>query len=232
MGGMQVLQWAASYPDVVFAALPIVAPPYHSAQNIAFDEVGRQGGLRRPDGGWGLLGERGGFRARPCGGADVRADHLPVGGGAEPRGSFGRRLQNAPKVSLEAIGLFGEMFEVEQLPARRGAPPSCSGSTRNSYLTHHPGEARLRPFAADYQGDLANAFRGTRRGSCWRRSPRTGCSDSGEPSIARALNRAGANVSFVEISDKGGTTRSCWTSRTSIRRWRSWRVRADAGLEG
>ena len=36
MGGMQVLQWAASYPDCVFAALPIATAAYHSAQNIAF----------------------------------------------------------------------------------------------------------------------------------------------------------------------------------------------------
>ncbi len=41
MGGMQVLQWAASYPDRVFAALPIAASTRHSAQNIAFHEVGR-----------------------------------------------------------------------------------------------------------------------------------------------------------------------------------------------
>jgi homoserine O-acetyltransferase len=42
MGGMQVLQWAASYPDRVFAALPIACATRHSAQNIAFHEVGRQ----------------------------------------------------------------------------------------------------------------------------------------------------------------------------------------------
>ena len=53
MGGMQVLQWAASYSDRVFAALPIAASLRHSAQNIAFHEVGRQavmavGMARRP----------------------------------------------------------------------------------------------------------------------------------------------------------------------------------------
>ena len=55
MGGMQVLQWAASYPDAVFAALPIACAAYHSAQNIAFHEVGRQSGAaitaRRPTSG-------------------------------------------------------------------------------------------------------------------------------------------------------------------------------------
>src|ERR1043165_5414787 len=42
MGGMQVLQWAASFPKRVFSALPIACSTRHSAQNIAFHEVGRQ----------------------------------------------------------------------------------------------------------------------------------------------------------------------------------------------
>src|SRR5215468_6919106 len=36
MGAMQVLQWAVSYPECVFAAVPIAAAARHSAQNIAF----------------------------------------------------------------------------------------------------------------------------------------------------------------------------------------------------
>jgi homoserine O-acetyltransferase len=53
-GGMQVLQWVASYPERVFCALPIATSAKHSAQNIAFHEVGRQaimadpGAARRP----------------------------------------------------------------------------------------------------------------------------------------------------------------------------------------
>ncbi len=42
MGGMQVLQWAASFPEKVFAAVPIATAARHTAQNIAFHEVGRQ----------------------------------------------------------------------------------------------------------------------------------------------------------------------------------------------
>src|SRR6185369_10777932 len=49
MGGMQVLQWAASYPDRVFSALPIACAARHSAQNIAFHEVGRQAIMADPD---------------------------------------------------------------------------------------------------------------------------------------------------------------------------------------
>src|SRR3546814_6186003 len=41
MGGMHVLQWAASYPEKVFAAVPIATAARHTAQNIALPEVGR-----------------------------------------------------------------------------------------------------------------------------------------------------------------------------------------------
>ena len=42
MGGMQVLQWAVSYPEWVASAIPIATTMKHSPQQIAFDEVGRQ----------------------------------------------------------------------------------------------------------------------------------------------------------------------------------------------
>ena len=50
MGGMQVLQWAASFPGRVFSAVPIACAARHSAQNIAFHEVGRQAIMADPDG--------------------------------------------------------------------------------------------------------------------------------------------------------------------------------------
>src|SRR5690606_34589681 len=40
MGGMQTLQWATAYPERVFAALAIACGAKHSAQNIAFHELG------------------------------------------------------------------------------------------------------------------------------------------------------------------------------------------------
>lgn len=42
MGGMQVLQWMASYPDRLRSAIPIATTARHSPQQIAFNEVGRQ----------------------------------------------------------------------------------------------------------------------------------------------------------------------------------------------
>ena len=48
MGGMQVLEWAATYPKRVFSAVPIACAARHSAQNIAFHEVGRQAVMADP----------------------------------------------------------------------------------------------------------------------------------------------------------------------------------------
>jgi len=42
MGGMQVLQWIVSYPDMVKKAVVIATTAHSSPQQIAFNEVGRQ----------------------------------------------------------------------------------------------------------------------------------------------------------------------------------------------
>ena len=42
MGGMQALEWAVSYPDLVETIIPIACTHRMSAQGIAFNEVGRQ----------------------------------------------------------------------------------------------------------------------------------------------------------------------------------------------
>lgn len=49
MGGMQVLQWAASYPESILAAIPIATGLKHSPQQIAFNEVGRQAIMADPE---------------------------------------------------------------------------------------------------------------------------------------------------------------------------------------
>ena len=48
MGGMQALQWAASYPERVLSAIPIATGLKHSPQQIAFNEVGRQAIMADP----------------------------------------------------------------------------------------------------------------------------------------------------------------------------------------
>ncbi len=48
MGGMQALQWVASYPEKVKTAIPIATALKHSPQQIAFNEVGRQAVMSDP----------------------------------------------------------------------------------------------------------------------------------------------------------------------------------------
>src|SRR3546814_16474268 len=49
MGGMQTLAWAATYRERLQSALVIASAARHSAQNIAFHEVGRQAIMADPD---------------------------------------------------------------------------------------------------------------------------------------------------------------------------------------
>ncbi len=49
MGGMQVLQWVASYPEQVRSAIPIATALKTSPQQIAFNEVVRQAIMADPD---------------------------------------------------------------------------------------------------------------------------------------------------------------------------------------
>ena len=49
MGAMQVLQWAATYPESVRSIMSIAGSLKHSAQNIAFDEAGRQSIMLDPN---------------------------------------------------------------------------------------------------------------------------------------------------------------------------------------
>ena len=49
MGGMQVLQWTLSFPEMVATAISIATSARHSPQQIAFNEVGRQAIMADPD---------------------------------------------------------------------------------------------------------------------------------------------------------------------------------------
>ena len=206
MGGMQVLEWAALYPDAVFAALPIACAAYHSAQNIAFHEVGRQAIFADPDWHGGRYWERGTVPARGLAVARMCAHITYLSEQALTR-KFGRRLQNAPKDPSEAITLFGDMFEVE------------------SYL-HHQGSTFVQPLRCQFVSDdhprdgLFRSGGRLRRRSrqrlprhadavpAGRRSPPTGCSRPPRAApIARALNRAGAKCQLRRDPDRQGPRR-------------------------
>ena len=103
MGGMQVLQWAASYPQRVFAALPIAAATRHSAQNIAFHEVGRQAVMADPDWRGGRYFVEGTNPRRGLAVARMGA-HITYLSDAALHRKFGRRFQDRdnPTFSFDA----------------------------------------------------------------------------------------------------------------------------------
>ena len=49
MAGMEVLDWAVTYPDAVLHSIPIATAAYQPAQNIAFHEAGRRAILKDPN---------------------------------------------------------------------------------------------------------------------------------------------------------------------------------------
>ena len=204
MGGMQVLQWAALFPEAVFAAVPIATAAFHSAQNIAFHEVGRQAIFADPDWQGGFYWRDGRIPARGLAVARMAAHITYLSEQALTR-KFGRRVRAAADTvpAPQDVSLFADMFEVESYLRHQGSA-FVTRFDANSYLTITRA-MDLFDLAADHDGDLAAAFR---------RSPTRFCmisftSDWLFPTaqsraIARALNSAGANASFVEIaSDKG-----------------------------
>ena len=196
MGGMQALEWAATYPGRVGAAAVIAAAPLHSAQNIAFHEVGRQAVLADPDWHGGRYEARGVVPARGLAVARMAAHITYVSEEALAR-KFGRRLREG------AESLFGDQFEVESYLNHQGST-FVRRFDANSYLTITRA-MDLFDLAADHDGDLARAFQGSRTrflvvsfSSDWL------FPTAQSRAIVRALNRAGANSSFVEIAtDKG-----------------------------
>jgi len=201
MGGMQALEWAATYPDAVFACVPIAAAPFHSAQNIAFHEVGRQAIFADPDWDAGEYWRAGKVPARGLAVARMAAHITYLSEQALTR-KFGRRLQTQG-AARDGTTLFGDMFEVESYLRHQGST-FVHRFDANSYLTI----TRAMDYfdlAAEHDGDLAAAFRGTRTRFCVVSFDSDWLFPTAQSrAIARALNRAGANVSFVEIaSDKG-----------------------------
>ena len=199
MGGMQVLQWAASFPERVFAAVPIATAARHSAQNIAFHEVGRQAIMADPELVPGQLSRaRPAARARPRGRAHGGAHHLSLGAGAAPQ----VRPQSAGPLERSPIG-FDADFQVENYLRHQGIT-FVERFDANSYL-YITRACDYFDLAAEHGGVLANAFRGTRTRFCRISFTSDWLYPTSENrAIVHALNAVAANVSFVEIeTDKG-----------------------------
>jgi homoserine O-acetyltransferase/O-succinyltransferase len=198
MGGMQVLQWAASYPDRVFAALPIACATRHSAQNIAFHEVGRQAVMADPDWRGGRYLAEGTNPRRGLAVARMAA-HITYLSDAALHRKFGRRFQERANATFS----FDADFEVESYLRHQGSS-FVERFDANSYL-YLTRAMDYFDLAADYDGILAEAFRGTKTRFCVISFTSDWLFPTVESrAIVHALNASSARVSFAEIvTDKG-----------------------------
>jgi homoserine O-acetyltransferase/O-succinyltransferase len=198
MGGMQVLQWAASYPERVFSALPIATSARHSAQNIAFHEVGRQAVMADPDWRGGRYLKEG---TRPAKGLAVArmGAHITYLSEVALHRKFGRNFQDrsAPTFSFNAD------FQIESYLRHQGLS-FVERFDANSYL-YVTRAMDYFDIAAEHGGSLARAFKGTATRFCvisFTSDWLFPTSDS--RALVHALNAAAASVGFVEVeSDKG-----------------------------
>jgi homoserine O-acetyltransferase len=198
MGGMQALQWAADYPERVYSVVCLAAAARHTAQNIAFHELGRQAIMADPD--W-RGGDYAAHGVRPEKGLGVArmAAHITYLSEQALQRKFGRELQRD--------GLswgFDADFQVESYLRHQGAS-FVDRFDANSYL-YITRATDYFDMAAKHDGLLADAFKGARE---VRFCVLSFTSDWLYPTpesraIVRALNAAGARASFLEIeSDKG-----------------------------
>ena len=198
MGAMQVLEWAARYPDRVFSAIPIAGAARHSAQNIAFHEVGRQAIMADPD--W----RRGNYlqeQTNPKAGLSVArmAAHITYLSETALHRKFGRRLQGRDEISFG----FDADFQVESYLRHQGST-FVERFDANSYL-YITRAMDYFDLAAEHDGVLAGAFEKTSVRFCVISFTSDWLFPTDESrEVVRALNAVAANVSFVEIdTDKG-----------------------------
>ncbi|MEM9501482.1 MAG: homoserine O-acetyltransferase [Pseudomonadota bacterium] len=198
MGGMQALSLAANWPKRAARVLVIASTARHSAQNIAFHEVGRQAIMADPA--W-ANGDYYATDASPDNGLAVArmAAHITYLSEEGLTEKFGRRLQDRTSKSFG----FDADFQVESYLRYQG-----SGFTQrfdaNSYL-YITRAMDYFDLAEEHGGKLANAFAGSQARFCLVSFDTDWLYPTAESRhIVHALNAAGAKVSFVELSAPNG----------------------------
>ena len=194
MGGMQALSFAANWPERTRAVLVLASTARHSAQNIAFHEVGRQAIMADPK--W-EGGDYYGKGKGPENGLAVArmAAHITYLSEAGLTEKFGRRLQDR---TAKTFG-FDADFQVESYLRHQGLA-FTDRFDANSYL-YITRAMDYFDLAEEHGGRLADAFAGVTAKVCLVSFDTDWLYPTAESRvIAHALNAAGAPVSFVELS--------------------------------
>ena len=198
MGGMQVLQFVSNFPNKAKVALPIACTASHSAQNIAFNELGRQAIMS--DSNWkeGLYDEK---STNPVKGLAVArmAAHITYLSKQGLQEKFGRNLQERSDLKFG----FDADFQIESYLRYQGSV-FVDRFDANSYL-YITRAMDYFDLTKQFNGNLSKAFKDTKTKffiisftSDWLYPT------SENKDIVIALNAIGADVGFVEIkTDKG-----------------------------
>ncbi|TNE57201.1 MAG: homoserine O-acetyltransferase [Alphaproteobacteria bacterium] len=198
MGGMQVLEWAASYPERVHAVVPIATAARHTAQNIAFHEVGRQAIKADPN--W-AAGNYYAKKEKPTNGLAVArmTAHITYLSEQALQDKFGRNFQDRDVASFS----FEADFQVESYLRHQGIT-FVDRFDANAYL-YITRAMDYFDLARDRGCPLAEVFQNTPVRFClvsftsdWL-FPTTQAKE-----LVRALNAVAAHVSFVEIESSRG----------------------------
>ncbi len=198
MGGMQVLEWMSKFPEYVGSALMLATPSRLSAQNIAFNEVGRQAIMNDPDWCNGNYIQEGKFPVKGLSLARMMA-HITYLSESGLQEKFGRKLQDKDNSSFG----FDAGFQVESYLRHQGIS-FVERFDPNTYL-YITRAMDYFDLEADHGGNLALAFEKVNFPVCmisfnsdWRFKTEY------SKQIVHALSASNADVSFVELdSDKG-----------------------------
>jgi homoserine O-acetyltransferase len=198
MGGMQLLQFCALYPDKTFSAVPIASTSSHNAQQIALNELARQAIMSDP------LWNNGNYykdKKIPKNGLAVArmAAHITYMSEKGLQERFGRKLQEKKDYEFT----FDADFQIESYLRHQG----------NVFVDRFDANSYLYISRAMDYFDLSKQFKNGLVGAFQNHKTRfliiSFSSDWLYPTknskdIVIALNASGANVAFAEIkTDKG-----------------------------
>ncbi|KJJ85978.1 homoserine O-acetyltransferase [Candidatus Omnitrophus magneticus] len=194
MGGMQVLQWVKEYPEMIMSAIPIATTYKHFAQQIAFNEVGRQAIMADPA--WNN-GDYYGKEAPSRGLAVARMiGHITYMSSESMDAKFGRSLKNK-ELGYE----FATEFEIEGYLGYRG-DSFVKRFDANSYLYI---TKAMDYFDIQKDKNLIDVFKGVSSrfliitfSSDWLYTP------AQNKELVRALKMNGIDVTYCEIGSSYG----------------------------
>ncbi len=198
MGGMQVLEWIRAFPQKLKCAVPIATAARHSAQNIAFHEVGRQAIMADPDWCSGYYDRENKFPNKGLAVARMAA-HITYMSDVSLHDKFGRRLQNREQLTFG----FEADFQIESYLRHQGQS-FVDRFDANSYL-YITRALDYFDLAALCGGKLSDAFAGFEGRVCvvsfssdWHYPP------SESRKFIRAMMSVGVHVSALEVETDNG----------------------------